>query len=370
MTTEKYFKIEGIVCDENQQGLAGLIVEALDKDFLCDDRLGSTRTDDNGHFEIAYSKADFSMFFEQKPDIYLRVKEADGTVIHTTENKVRYEAGRTEEFSIEINRASLLISSSEMLVNHIIRDEKLLVELSTTIGNILEEHKVFLAEGLTYTFVPNVVEIPANLDLSRLRWCPPGYIGKWPNCHPIFPHCPPGYIGMWPHCFKIPQIVVEPLRIWPPCPCPGPIDPRILVLLDEGRIWNQVSEIFGPNPSPVSSSEEFARRISSDQALMTKLSDAVKKIFNKSAYNVVFKQGMTYALTPVVYPKPIFVHELLINSLEESEKSTGFTPQVMDSAGFSKYHLLLSTQGIFDPELLKKLLEIAKNPSFEVAQRG
>lgn len=107
MTTEKYFKIEGIVCDENQQGLAGLIVEALDKDFLCDDRLGSTRTDDNGRFEIAYSKADFSMFFEQKPDIYLRVKEADGTVIHTTENKVRYEAGRTEEFRIGISSAHL-----------------------------------------------------------------------------------------------------------------------------------------------------------------------------------------------------------------------------------------------------------------------
>jgi hypothetical protein len=104
MTTEKCFKIEGIVCDENQQGLAGLIVEALDKDFLCDDRLGSTRTDDNGRFEIAYNKADFSMFFEQKPDIYLRVKEADGTVICTTENKVRYEAGGTEEFRIGISR--------------------------------------------------------------------------------------------------------------------------------------------------------------------------------------------------------------------------------------------------------------------------
>ncbi len=104
MITEKCFKIHGLICDETQQGLAGLIVEALDKDFCYDDRLGSTITDDNGHFEIVYSKADFSKFFEEKPDIYLRVKEQDGTIIYTTENKVRYEAGKTEAFTIKINQ--------------------------------------------------------------------------------------------------------------------------------------------------------------------------------------------------------------------------------------------------------------------------
>ncbi|MDY6971959.1 MAG: hypothetical protein SV775_06490 [Thermodesulfobacteriota bacterium] len=96
-----YGKVTG---QESQKSIAGLTVEALDKDLLVDDRLGSSITDKEGHFEIVYDKDDFQeTFFDQKPDIYLKVKNSKGEIIYTTENKVKYEAAGVEEFNMVIS---------------------------------------------------------------------------------------------------------------------------------------------------------------------------------------------------------------------------------------------------------------------------
>lgn len=102
---EKGFIIYGkVIGKESKKGIAGLRVEALDKDLLFDDRLGAVTTDKDGNFEIKYDKEDFQkLFFDQKPDVYLRIKNPDGEVIHTTEDKVRYGADKTEEFIIKIS---------------------------------------------------------------------------------------------------------------------------------------------------------------------------------------------------------------------------------------------------------------------------
>lgn len=104
MYSSDCFKVFGRVLDkETQQGIPGLIVEALDKDKKVDDRLGYTITDQQGNFEIIYDKKDFkSSFLERKPDLYLRVKSADGREIFTTKDKVRYESGHTEAFILQI----------------------------------------------------------------------------------------------------------------------------------------------------------------------------------------------------------------------------------------------------------------------------
>lgn len=106
----KYFRIYGIVQEsESGKGIPGLVVEAFDKDKgKPDDRLGSSITDGEGRFELSYKKKDFqSRYFERKPDLYLRVRRGDGEVIHTTEDKVRYEAGRTEAFILKISQSDL-----------------------------------------------------------------------------------------------------------------------------------------------------------------------------------------------------------------------------------------------------------------------
>lgn len=100
----KNFVIYGtILGQKNQKGLSCLTVEALDKDLLFDDRLGSATTDEHGHFEMTYNRKDFQeLFFDQKPDIYLQVKNQKGEVIFNTENKVKYEASKVEEINIFI----------------------------------------------------------------------------------------------------------------------------------------------------------------------------------------------------------------------------------------------------------------------------
>ena len=95
---------------DRKDGIAELRIEALDKDLFYDDRLGTAITDWDGSFDIRYSGEDFQDAYQDKePDIYLRVKAPDGSIIITTEEKVRYRAGRTEEFIIYSNNSQKII---------------------------------------------------------------------------------------------------------------------------------------------------------------------------------------------------------------------------------------------------------------------
>lgn len=113
MEVQSAFRIYGkVVGKETGQGLSGLTVKAVDKDLLFDDLLGSTITDRDGYFEIRYDEEDFQeLFFDARPDIFLKIKNADGRVIHTTVDKVRFEANKVERFIVEISRISLTSES-------------------------------------------------------------------------------------------------------------------------------------------------------------------------------------------------------------------------------------------------------------------
>lgn len=99
------FKIKGVV-KEKESGIAlpGLFVKAYDKDLFFDDLLGSAISDERGAFEIVSELADFREFFETRPDIYFKVyRGGDGVeALHTTEDAVRWNTGRTSEFEILI----------------------------------------------------------------------------------------------------------------------------------------------------------------------------------------------------------------------------------------------------------------------------
>jgi hypothetical protein len=103
------FKITGQVREsERKIGVSNLVVRAFDNDLIYDDLLGSVTTDENGCFEITYEETDYKELFDKQPDIYLTLRSPDyRRVVHTTEDKVRFEADKEEHFIIDIPRKIL-----------------------------------------------------------------------------------------------------------------------------------------------------------------------------------------------------------------------------------------------------------------------
>lgn len=96
------FTIIGQVTDlESGVPLPGLFVKAYDKDLLFDDLLGAALSDAQGRFEIVAEPEDFREFFDARPDIYFKVYRGD-TLIHDTEDAVRWGAGPVSEFAVRV----------------------------------------------------------------------------------------------------------------------------------------------------------------------------------------------------------------------------------------------------------------------------
>ncbi len=96
--------VKGRVTDESGQGVSGLTVSPYDKDHLFDDKLGTTVTDNDGHFMMSYKTEDFRDLIKARPDIYLKVIDKEGKTLYTSKKAVKYEAGRIESFDIKIKR--------------------------------------------------------------------------------------------------------------------------------------------------------------------------------------------------------------------------------------------------------------------------
>jgi PKD repeat protein len=93
----------GRVTDDQEQGLEGLIVSLFDHDLIFDDRLGTTQTDGNGDFAITYHIEDFQDLFEARPDLYIKVMDQASNTLYSSEDTVRFDAGRVEVFKITIS---------------------------------------------------------------------------------------------------------------------------------------------------------------------------------------------------------------------------------------------------------------------------
>ena len=132
------FMIYGrVVCKETGKALEGLTVEALDKDLLFDDRLGSAKTDDDGYFEISYGEDDFrELFFDSRPDIYLRIMSPEGEIIYTTEDKVKYGAIKKENIAIKIPEE--LIRNLHLVESQRIQFKQLVAVNPNYFGNVTD----------------------------------------------------------------------------------------------------------------------------------------------------------------------------------------------------------------------------------------
>ena len=92
----------GRVTDEKDRGIGGLVVSVYDKDMTFDDRLGTTLTDEEGFFRTSYLKEDFQDLIAKNPDIHVKVLDKKEKTLYSSEEVVKYEAGRADVFNIII----------------------------------------------------------------------------------------------------------------------------------------------------------------------------------------------------------------------------------------------------------------------------
>ena len=94
----------GTVTDVQGKSAAGVTVRVFDRDRKYDDLLGETVTDENGDFSVLYHERDFAEPGEKLPDLYVMVSDAAGKSLYSSRDTVRFEAGRSEYFAIQLGK--------------------------------------------------------------------------------------------------------------------------------------------------------------------------------------------------------------------------------------------------------------------------
>jgi hypothetical protein len=103
-TKEGMFIVRGRIVDANEKiGLPNVVVKAFDMDRKYDDQLGSTLTDENGYYAIAYSAKDFKDVFDNQPETYIAVLDGDGNTLYTSPRSFVHKAGVVEEIDAAID---------------------------------------------------------------------------------------------------------------------------------------------------------------------------------------------------------------------------------------------------------------------------
>ena len=100
--TKKIYRITGRVIDiKTREGLAGLRVEAWDKDLILNDLVGSAVTDASGAFQIRFDDSYFAeLFLDRQPDLFFKVFRND-KLVRSTEDSILWNV-RTGQAQIII----------------------------------------------------------------------------------------------------------------------------------------------------------------------------------------------------------------------------------------------------------------------------
>lgn len=322
-TTIQGFKIVGTVVEkESGRRLPNLMVKAIDKDLIFDDLLGTVITDSAGQFEIRYDKEDFQeLFFDQKPDIYLKIKTPAGKEIFSTEDKVRYQGDQTEEFFVEIPAHLLppqpLVrwnpEESQQFKTAILSNEKLMRELSEATTSILKSHQIDYP-GMSYIFEPHVFEmdtaVAGDLSLSSSEALAQAILVQLFQGHTS--------VGAYAEAEHF-----DPMSF-----C-GPMNRITLDLLEKYRLVDRLAD--DPTPEPIIESPAkkqvlgLMRQIVSNKVLMEELSTSLDNILQTNGITVKENQG--YVFVPVLFETPIYAQK--IGEFDDLEQLRAFGPRIV-----------------------------------------
>lgn len=102
-STSKNLTLMGRVVGTDKNSVAGVVVEAWDKDrFAKDDALGSAVTKADGSFSITVEKKEHKKWlFDNNPDVYFRVQRG-GNVLHSTKDKVMWNVKNPQPILIQL----------------------------------------------------------------------------------------------------------------------------------------------------------------------------------------------------------------------------------------------------------------------------
>jgi hypothetical protein len=109
-----------VVEPKSGRGVPGVVIAAFDKDAVFDDFLGEVMSTPTGEFRLVYSERQYKWLFDQKPDLYVKVKTTDGRELLSTKGTTRFSASEKEEFRLELaadvlDKAGLTTSDSRAL---------------------------------------------------------------------------------------------------------------------------------------------------------------------------------------------------------------------------------------------------------------
>ena len=94
--------IKGVIKDNQNNSIKNILVQAMDSDQKWyedrnDDVIDSKWVNEDGSFEISFDKVKFKdRILEEKPEIYLIIRNSFGQVIYTTEPKIMVEDSGTD----------------------------------------------------------------------------------------------------------------------------------------------------------------------------------------------------------------------------------------------------------------------------------
>lgn len=87
---QKIYHINGSVIDsKNKRGIAGLRVEAWDKELIFDDPVGSTFTGQRGAFRMVFDETAFKeLFLDRRPDLFFKVFKSNKLIKNTKDSVI------------------------------------------------------------------------------------------------------------------------------------------------------------------------------------------------------------------------------------------------------------------------------------------